>query len=119
MQDKNISEIAMCKCLNVKIPADINFVSKISKREPLSRYVYFNSCNKILFNLLVLQDEELQDSIERAREMEDKYGHYFDYILVNSDMELAYTELVNEINRLEVEPQWVPSSWVGSRLVLQ
>jgi hypothetical protein len=26
--------------------------------------------------------------------MEDKYGHYLDYILVNSDMELAYQELL-------------------------
>lgn len=51
--------------------------------------------------------------------MEDKYGHFFDYILVNSDMEQAYQELLNEINRLEVEPQWVPSQWLGGHLVLQ
>ena len=51
--------------------------------------------------------------------MEDKYGHNFDYILVNSDMELAYQELLNEINRLEVEPQWVPTQWVSGRLLLQ
>ena len=70
-------------------------------------------------SILCFQDEELQEVIERAREMEDKYGHYLDYILVNSDMELAYQELLNEINRLEVEPQWVPSPWVGNHLILQ
>ena len=70
-------------------------------------------------SILCFQDEELQEVIERAREMEDKYGHYLDYILVNSDMELAYEELLNEINRLEVEQQWVPSPWVGNPLMLQ
>ncbi|CAC5401824.1 MPP5 [Mytilus coruscus] len=98
---------------------------KESDLKPYIVFVYPPNMEKLrqiqqhLTNGIKVKDEELQDSIERAREMEDKYGHYFDYILVNSDMELAYQELVNEINRLEVEPQWVPSSWVGSRLVLQ
>ena len=46
--------------------------------------------------------------------MEDRYGHYFDYILVNSDMDRAYEELLSEIDRLEVEPQWVPVHWMTS-----
>lgn len=60
----------------------------------------------------MMQDEELKDIIEKAREMEENYGHYFDYILVNSDMDKAYDELLAEINRLEVEPQWVPRVWL-------
>ncbi|KAK3092558.1 hypothetical protein FSP39_004425 [Pinctada imbricata] len=59
-------------------------------------------------------DEDLKEIIERAREMEDRYGHYFDFILVNSDMDSAYEELLAEINRLEVEPQWVPIQWMDS-----
>lgn len=57
----------------------------------------------------------LKEIIERGREMEDKYGHFFDYILVNQDMDRAYEELLQEINRLEVEPQWVPIQWVDSQ----
>ena len=45
--------------------------------------------------------------------MEENYGHYFDHIIVNSDLDRAYNELVEEINRLEVEPQWVPATWVS------
>lgn len=44
--------------------------------------------------------------------MEDRYGHLVDFILVNSDMDLAYEELLKEINRIEVEPQWVPAHWI-------
>ena len=51
--------------------------------------------------------------IEKAREMEDSYGHYFDLIIVNTDLNKAYEELLAEINRLEIEPQWVPATWVN------
>ncbi|XP_071445308.1 protein PALS1 [Hetaerina americana] len=60
------------------------------------------------------KEEELKDIIEKAREMEEKYGHYFDMIIVNNDTERAYQQLLNEINGLEREPQWVPASWVKS-----
>ncbi len=61
----------------------------------------------------MLQDEELKDIIEKAREMEENYGHYFDAVIVNFDLDKATEELVSEIDRLEVEPQWVPSHWVS------
>ncbi|XP_070576726.1 protein PALS1-like isoform X1 [Ptychodera flava] len=60
-----------------------------------------------------LKDEELREMIEKGREMEDTHGHYFDYVLINSDQERAYNELINEINRIQVEPTWVPLSWLS------
>lgn len=59
-----------------------------------------------------IQEEELKDIIEKAREMEDRYGHFFDMVIINNDTERAYQQLLNEINELEREPQWVPSTWV-------
>lgn len=44
--------------------------------------------------------------------MEDKFGHFFDYFLVNTDMDKAFDELLTEINRIEIEPQWVPVAWL-------
>ncbi|XP_026816925.1 MAGUK p55 subfamily member 5 isoform X3 [Rhopalosiphum maidis] len=58
------------------------------------------------------KEEELKEIIEKAREMEDKFGHYFDMIIINNDTERAYHQLLNEINSLEREPQWVPVTWV-------
>jgi MAGUK p55 subfamily protein 5 len=57
-------------------------------------------------------DDELKSIIEKAREMEDNFGHYFDMIIVNQDFDRAYDELLAEINRLEIQPQWVPIRWV-------
>lgn len=62
--------------------------------------------------VLRAQEEELKEIIEKAREMEDKFGHYFDMIIINNDTERAYHQLLNEINSLEREPQWVPATWV-------
>ena len=44
--------------------------------------------------------------------MEARWGHLFDMIIINNDTERAYEQLMNEINLLEREPQWVPASWV-------
>ncbi|XP_043929959.1 protein PALS1 [Protopterus annectens] len=56
--------------------------------------------------------EELRDIIEKAREMEQNYGHYFDAAIVNSDLDKAYQELLRLVNKLDTEPQWVPSTWL-------
>ncbi|XP_033207536.1 uncharacterized protein LOC117167059 isoform X3 [Belonocnema kinseyi] len=58
------------------------------------------------------KEDELKDIIEKAREMEDKYGHLFDMIIINNDTDRAYNQLLTEINSLEREPQWVPGSWL-------
>jgi len=55
----------------------------------------------------------LQAIIDKSREMENNHGHLFDHVIVNQDLDHAYDELLREINRLEVEPQWVPTSWIN------
>ncbi|KAL1240362.1 Protein PALS1 [Trichinella pseudospiralis] len=56
-----------------------------------------------------LKDDELKAIVTEAKEAEEKYGHYFDLVVVNYDLEHSYQELRTAINRLETEPQWVPS----------
>jgi len=65
-----------------------------------------------LDNLEQVREEELEEVIERARTMEERYGHYFDMVIIYSDPERAYQQLLAEINLLEREPQWVPAEWV-------
>ncbi|XP_065583963.1 protein PALS1-like [Artemia franciscana] len=59
-----------------------------------------------------VKDEELKDIIEKAREMEETFGHYFDLVIVNSDDDRTYGQLLQEVNSLEREPQWVPANWL-------
>ncbi|XP_075386793.1 protein PALS1 isoform X1 [Tenrec ecaudatus] len=59
-----------------------------------------------------LKPEELREIIEKTREMEQNNGHCFDTAIVNSDLDKAYQELLRLINKLDTEPQWVPSTWL-------
>ncbi|XP_055088259.1 MAGUK p55 subfamily member 5b isoform X2 [Periophthalmus magnuspinnatus] len=56
--------------------------------------------------------EELKEVLDKAREMEQSFGHLFDASLVNMDQEQSFHELRRLIDRLDTEPQWVPTSWL-------
>ena len=62
-----------------------------------------------------INDDELREIIERAREMEETYGHYFDMIIIYADPDRAYQQLLAAINSLERESQWVPASWLSGK----
>lgn len=59
-----------------------------------------------------LSPSELQAIIDEGREIDGRYGHYFDMILNVTDIEKAYNDLLNEINLLERDPQWIPLHWL-------
>ncbi|XP_073348324.1 MAGUK p55 subfamily member 5b isoform X3 [Pagrus major] len=56
--------------------------------------------------------EDLKEVIEKAREMEHTFGHFFDATIVNMDPDQAFHELRRLIDKLDTEPQWVPTSWL-------
>lgn len=43
--------------------------------------------------------------------MDECYGHWVDYILVK-DPAGALAELQLVLDRVQMEPQWVPASWL-------
>ena len=51
--------------------------------------------------------------VDKGREMEETYGHYFEKTIVNTDLERTFDELRQVIDKLDVETQWVPASWVN------
>lgn len=62
---------------------------------------------------LDFQDVELREMVDKAREMEETYGHYFDKTIVNTDLERTFDELRSAIDKLDSEAQWVPAFWVN------
>lgn len=52
------------------------------------------------------------DIIDKGREIEEHYGHYFDKIIRNVDMDRTYKELHDTIERVQNEENWVPTSWL-------
>lgn len=58
------------------------------------------------------RENDLLDIIDKGREIEEIYGHYFDKIIRNTDMDKTYAELFETINRVQNEENWVPVSWL-------
>jgi len=95
---------------------------KMLKSSTLMPYVVFVAPPNLekLRNLKLTQqneamtDDQLKDIIEKAREMEAMYGHYFDMFIQMVNIERSYRELLSAINVLEREPQWVPAAWLSN-----
>ncbi|KAK3736115.1 hypothetical protein QZH41_013536, partial [Actinostola sp. cb2023] len=57
------------------------------------------------------KEDDLQEMIKAGEAIEREYGHYFDEIIVNDDLQVAYFELNNAIERVTRETLWVPAEW--------
>lgn len=60
------------------------------------------------------KDSDLLDIIDRGREIEELYGHYFDKIIRNFDMDKTYQELFETINHVQNSESWIPTRWLSS-----
>jgi len=58
-------------------------------------------------------DDELHDIIHSANRIEFLHGHLFDATIVNEDLMEAFEDLLLLVRKIEVEPQWVPASWIN------
>ena len=50
--------------------------------------------------------------MDESEKLYNTYGHYFDKVIVNENLDDALKELKKCIEALSTEPQWVPVSWV-------
>ena len=63
------------------------------------------------------RDADLLDIIDKGREIEDMYGHYFDKIIRNTDMDKTYHELFHTIVSVQSDEHWVPVGWLKTATV--
>lgn len=52
------------------------------------------------------------EMLKSAERIEFLYGHYFDETIVNEDLDTAFEDLYEAVNRAENESIWAPASWV-------
>ncbi|XP_078281094.1 MAGUK p55 subfamily member 3-like isoform X2 [Rhinoraja longicauda] len=61
-----------------------------------------------------LGEDEYQEMNQSAADIEEKYGHLIDKVLVKGDLQTACSELKVILDNIEREPMWVPTSWIHS-----
>ncbi|XP_016107723.1 MAGUK p55 subfamily member 7 [Sinocyclocheilus grahami] len=59
----------------------------------------------------IFTEEDFQDMITSAQAMENKYGHLFEKVIINDDLAMAFTELRDELTKIETETHWIPNTW--------
>ncbi|XP_055058729.2 MAGUK p55 subfamily member 7 [Misgurnus anguillicaudatus] len=57
-------------------------------------------------------EKDFNDMITSAQAMESKYSHLFEKIIINDDLAMAFTELRDQLKKIETESQWIPHTHV-------
>uniref|UniRef100_A0A3B4TPL0 Protein associated with LIN7 2, MAGUK p55 family member a n=1 Tax=Seriola dumerili TaxID=41447 RepID=A0A3B4TPL0_SERDU len=60
----------------------------------------------------LLTENDLKKTVDESARIRRAYSHYFDLTIVNDNLDKAFDKLQEAVERLFIEPQWVPVSWV-------
>ncbi len=66
-------------------------------------------------NFSFIQEHELRQMLKESLLIENQYGHYFDWVIVNDDFQVASDMLKEVVRRVGEEPQWIPALWKYDR----
>lgn len=73
---------------------------------------FINEIYDITIKYFNLQDDDFKRTIDESTRMERNYDKYFDVTIINNDLNDTYDAIMEAIDRLATEPQWVPVTWV-------
>ncbi|CDW54750.1 peripheral plasma membrane protein CASK [Trichuris trichiura] len=57
-------------------------------------------------------DGSLERLVRESELLRQAYGHFFDYIIVNNDIDDTIKHIEMLMEKLHLSPQWIPVSWV-------
>uniref|UniRef100_A0A7N8YCU4 MAGUK p55 scaffold protein 3b n=1 Tax=Mastacembelus armatus TaxID=205130 RepID=A0A7N8YCU4_9TELE len=80
----------------------------------LQPYIFFYFFFTVASHDHPFLEEDLHELKQSAERMDKSYGHWVDYVLVKEDPVSALAELQVLLDRVQMEPQWVPGSWLRS-----
>lgn len=58
------------------------------------------------------EDEDIVQTLEESTLLQRKYEKYFDLILPNEDFDVTFRTVVDALEALSHEHQWVPVNWI-------
>uniref|UniRef100_A0A8B9RDM3 Membrane protein, palmitoylated 6a (MAGUK p55 subfamily member 6) n=1 Tax=Astyanax mexicanus TaxID=7994 RepID=A0A8B9RDM3_ASTMX len=60
----------------------------------------------------LLTETDLKKTVDESARIKRAYSHYFDFTIVNDNLDKAFEKLQAAVEQLSSEPQWVPVNWV-------
>lgn len=61
---------------------------------------------------IYLQDDELVNQVEESAMLQRKYEKYLDMVIVNEDFDQTFRQVLDALEVLSHEHQWVPVNWI-------
>ncbi|KAF2367597.1 PDZ domain [Trinorchestia longiramus] len=58
------------------------------------------------------EEDDFKRTIDESARLERSYENYFDITIINNDLNDTFDQIMDALNRLATEPQWVPVTWV-------
>ena len=65
---------------------------------------------------LLFQEDDIRKSLEENARIGEEYQKYFDLEVVMEDQDTAFRTIIQSLDKLANESQWVPLNWVYSWL---
>ncbi|MED6286374.1 MAGUK p55 subfamily member 3 [Characodon lateralis] len=85
------------------------FIIFVKPRIPDCQRKQFGSSSSLSAGMT---EEDLQEMKQSAEKMDKCYGHWVDYVLVKEDPVNTLAELQMVLEKVQMEPQWVPVCWL-------
>jgi guanylate kinase len=57
-------------------------------------------------------DNDLEQMIFQSKQLEEKYGQFFDAKIINDNLDSAFTTLCTILHNFDTLPSWIPLEWV-------
>lgn len=61
---------------------------------------------------LRLKEEDLKRALEDSASMQRTYDKYIDLVITNNDFDTTFRQIVEALEALTSEHQWVPVNWI-------
>lgn len=103
---RNINRQGLMAILDVEPQA-----LKVLRTAEFAPYVVFIAAPD-LSQIRGVNDESLERLVKESELLQQAYGHYFDLVIVNNDIEETIRSLQHAMEKVSLQPQWVPVSWV-------
>ncbi|KAK9872916.1 hypothetical protein WA026_020268 [Henosepilachna vigintioctopunctata] len=58
------------------------------------------------------EEEDLRRSLEESASMQRTYDKYIDRVIVNNDFDVSFRQIIEALDALTTEHQWVPVNWI-------
>ncbi|XP_066954191.1 protein PALS2 isoform X9 [Macrobrachium rosenbergii] len=72
----------------------------------------YNIGNSLCSSSRNLTEDDFKRTMEESAKLQRAYDKYFDLVIINNDLNDTYNQILEAIERLSTEPQWVPVTWV-------